>query len=104
MSGYERRKCSVCGEGLGFSESDPCDKHDEPKMIAITDFLTPAELVQARQMMKPHLTGTYTKSYAQRVREVIIEPNIERINKALGQENDAMYLAFVVEYVMTKTS
>ena len=25
-AGYQRRKCSVCGEGLGFSERDPCDK------------------------------------------------------------------------------
>jgi hypothetical protein len=26
MSGYQRRLCSNCGEGLGFSESDPCDR------------------------------------------------------------------------------
>jgi hypothetical protein len=25
-AGYQRRKCSECGEGLGFSESDPCAK------------------------------------------------------------------------------
>lgn len=24
-SGYQRRQCSKCGEGLGFSEDDPCD-------------------------------------------------------------------------------
>jgi hypothetical protein len=23
--GYVRRKCSICGEGLGFTEDDPCD-------------------------------------------------------------------------------
>lgn len=34
------------------------------------------------------------------VREQIIEPNLERINKALGQENDARYLAYAVEHVM----
>lgn len=26
QQGYIRRECSECGEGLGFSESDPCDR------------------------------------------------------------------------------
>lgn len=26
-TGYVRRKCSICGEGLGFTEGDPCDRH-----------------------------------------------------------------------------
>lgn len=25
-AGYQRRQCSKCGEGLGFSEDDPCDR------------------------------------------------------------------------------
>lgn len=25
-AGYQRRKCSKCGEGLGFTESDPCER------------------------------------------------------------------------------
>ncbi len=29
--GYQRRKCSKCGEGLGFTEGDPCDCCDEPQ-------------------------------------------------------------------------
>lgn len=31
----------------------------------------------------------------------VIEPNIEEINKKLGQENDPMYLAYACEYVIT---
>lgn len=30
-SGYQRRKCSKCGEGLGFTEGDPCDRCDDPQ-------------------------------------------------------------------------
>ena len=35
-----------------------------------------------------------------RIRDEIIKPNIDRINKALGQENDPDYLAYAVEYSM----
>lgn len=34
--GYERRKCSKCGEGLGFTESDPCEKCDDEKQVVPT--------------------------------------------------------------------
>ena len=40
-------------------------------------------------------TGTFAKV----LKEKIIEPRIEEINKALGQENDPMYLAYVVEHL-----
>jgi hypothetical protein len=36
------------------------------------------------------------------VRDEIIKPNMTRINAALGQENDADYLAYAVEYVMNQ--
>jgi hypothetical protein len=32
--------------------------------------------------------------------EQIICPNLERINRTLGQENDPMHLAYAVEYVL----
>lgn len=35
--GYTRRKCSVCGEGLGFSEGDPCDRHDEAAPLRVDE-------------------------------------------------------------------
>lgn len=28
-AGYQRAACSVCGEGLGFTEGDPCDRCDD---------------------------------------------------------------------------
>ena len=36
-----------------------------------------------------------------RVRDEIIKPNMDRINQALGQENDPDYLAWAVTYVLT---
>jgi len=59
------------------------------KQVAITDFLTKAEIEKAIKLKSQ-----------KKVRLQIIEPNMARINKALGQENDAAYLAYCVEYVL----
>jgi hypothetical protein len=37
----------------------------------------------------------------QKIRDQIIKPNIERINKSLGQENDPDYLAYAVSYSLS---
>lgn len=73
---------------------------DEPKKsVRISDFLTDKEIVLAMQMWRGNWLKD-GKTYVQRVADKIIIPNIERINKALGQENDPMYLAYCVEYVL----
>ena len=67
----------------------------------LTDFLTDAEVMLAAQMWR----GKWLedgKTFAQRVADKLIIPNMDRINKALGQENDPMYLAYCVEYVLGK--
>jgi hypothetical protein len=69
------------------------------KRVLITDFLTEEEIALASQMWRGRWLED-GKSYAQRVADLIIRPNIERINKALGQENDPMFLACAVEYVL----
>lgn len=71
------------------------------KMAAIQDFLTIEEIAQAAELYKK-LGGSGT--YAATVDAEIITPNLERINKALGQENDSRYLAYAVEFVMMKAS
>lgn len=68
------------------------------KMVAITDFLTEAELRQAWALWGT-LRGTGT--FAATVDREIIAPHLARINEALGQVNDARYLAYAVEYVFT---
>jgi hypothetical protein len=60
------------------------------KRIAITDFLTEREIRRAQELKD-----------ARRICEEIIKPSIGRINRALGQENDPMYLAYMVEYVIS---
>lgn len=61
------------------------------KHITLPDFLTEKEIEQAMELR-----------IAPKILKHIIAPNMERINKALGQENDARYLAYVVEYVVSR--
>jgi hypothetical protein len=62
----------------------------DKKSITLYDFLTDDEIKQAQQLKT-----------AKDICRVIIKPNIGRINKDLGQENDEMYLAYMVEYVVS---
>jgi hypothetical protein len=41
--GYQRKPCSVCGEGLGFTESDPCERCEDKELEAVREAL---EIVQ----------------------------------------------------------
>jgi hypothetical protein len=66
------------------------------KTMTIDQFLLPAEIDRAAELYKT-LAGT--GRFAATVDVEIIAPNIARINKALGQENDPRYLAYAVEYV-----
>jgi hypothetical protein len=59
-----------------------------------SDFLTATEIQKARKIYREAEAGTF----ASRCAKEIIEPVLERINKAFGQENDARYLAYLVEY------
>lgn len=56
----------------------------------LKDFLTESEIRRAVALKK-----------AKTIRDLIIAPNIKRINESLGQENDEMYLAYMVEYVVS---
>lgn len=66
--------------------------------ITVRDFLTDEEIAKAAT-----LWYVAPRTFAQRVADEIIAPNIERINKQLRQENDVMFLAYVVEYVIGMT-
>jgi hypothetical protein len=65
--------------------------------VTIADFLTEDEIIKAQQLYK-----TDRANFHERCREEIIKPNMDRIDKALGQKNDAGYLAYAVEYVMSQ--
>jgi hypothetical protein len=67
------------------------------KNITIDQFLTPAEIERAITLYKT-LAGS--GKFAATIDEEIITPNMPRINKALGQENNSRYLAYAVEFVI----
>lgn len=67
---------SATGKGLHMS-----------KFVMIKDFLTHEEIKKCTRL-----------ATAKEICEKVIRPNIDRINKALGQENDPMYIAYAVKY------
>jgi hypothetical protein len=69
------------------------------KTVTIGQFLTAEEIKTATELYATCRPGTF----ASVLTENVILPNIERINKALGQENDARYLAYMVEYALMAT-
>ena len=61
------------------------------KYIRVSDFLTVAQMTRASKL-----------KYAKKICEDIIKPNIKEINEKIGQENDPLYLAYMVEYCISK--
>jgi hypothetical protein len=59
------------------------------RQVRLQDFLTPDEIRRAREVQT-----------AKRICDEIIKPQMHRINEALGQDNDPLYLAYSVEYVI----
>ena len=62
------------------------------KRVTLLDFLTKKEIEYAREL-----------KVANEIKKKIIQPNIARINKTLGQKNDPMYISYMVEYVLSIT-
>lgn len=69
------------------------------KKVNISDFLTVEEVVAAIKIYKTAREGTFAAKCA----EEIITPVLPRINEKLGQENHALFLAYMVEYVFMQT-
>lgn len=61
---------------------------DTGRTIRISDFLTVDQINQAAVC-----------SSAREIAEKVITPNMAEINRKLGQENDALFLAYAVEHV-----
>ena len=60
------------------------------RKTTITDFLTDAQIKKACKLKD-----------AKKICEEIIRPNMTTINAKLGQENDAMYLSYMVAYIVS---
>jgi len=63
------------------------------KYVTLSDFLTDDQLKKAIELKK-----------ARDICDKIIAPNLKEINKKLGQENDALYLAYAVEYALNQVN
>lgn len=68
------------------------------RKVAISQFLTEEEIKQAVKLYTEDPVHFHKRCVAE-----ILKPNIRRINADLGQQNDAGYLAYMVEYVIVKT-
>lgn len=69
------------------------------KSITLPDFLTDTQIEAAQALYKKFKnTGRFATECAKQ----IIEPNMAEINRKLGQENDAKYLAYACEFVFNQ--
>lgn len=59
------------------------------KKVTLNEILTPRQVAQAVRCKT-----------AKEICDRVILPNINEINERLGQENEPMYLAYVVEYAL----
>lgn len=66
------------------------------RYVKISDFLSRDQINSA------FLIYQKTDSPAQEICNQIIKPNLKRINRRLGQENDPMYLAYCCEFAFSK--
>ena len=67
------------------------------KTVTLTDFLDEQQIEDVVAILR--VGGS-----AQAVCEFVIQPNIDEINRKLGQENDVMYLAYACEYAVRQAS
>lgn len=66
-----------------------------PKTVRIGDMFTDAEITKMRKLFKE---GKRAKDIAAEV----IEPVLKRVNESTGQDNDALFLAYAIEYALSK--
>ena len=66
------------------------------KQVSLLDFLTEAQIEKARDIYCKHKDSGHVASL---IETNVIQPNMAEINRKLGQENDARYLAYCCEYV-----
>lgn len=73
------------------------------KYLSLGSVLTKKEIAQAQNyILEASAEGESAEgeSAAARISAEIIEPALERINKKTGQENDARYLGYAIEFAL----
>jgi len=66
--------------------------NNQHRTVRIKDFLTDEDISRLE---------TESITEAKEICEKIIRPQIDKINRKLGQENDPMFLAYMVEYAIS---
>lgn len=69
------------------------------KPLTLNDFLTEEQLKICTDLFKS-FNESGESGFAQAVCDQVITPNLLEINEKIGQENNAKYLAYMVEYVL----
>lgn len=70
-------------------------------VVTLMTFLTKDQIDAALALWRrPHMERLFHSD----VRREIVEPNIEEINRKLGQKNDPDFIAFAIEYVFMQIS
>lgn len=69
------------------------------KTVAIGDFLTREQSELVVKLWGECKSG---RLFRAAVVEKVIVPNLAEINRKLGQENDARFLAYAVEYALSR--
>jgi hypothetical protein len=70
------------------------------KQVTLPDFLTQRQIDHALQLY----SGNQGTERHKAIRDQVIAPAMEEINRKLGQENDPDYLTYMVEYVFGAAS
>jgi hypothetical protein len=70
------------------------------KEVTLPDFLTQQQIDHALQLY----SANQGKERHRVIRDSVIAPAMEEINRKLGQENDPDYLTYMVEYVFGAAS
>ena len=65
-------------------------------MATIGDLFTPEEIARARALHAEASPGTF----ARRCAEEVVGPALPRIDRLTGQGNDALYLAYALEFAL----
>lgn len=68
------------------------------KTATLSEFLTPEEIKRAISLYGEARAGTF----ATRCEAEIVKPSLARINTALGQENNARFVAYAIEFAITE--
>lgn len=74
------------------------EENKQPKQVTLADFLDGQQIDDAISIWRRSETP------AKEIADKVIAPNIGKINLKLGQENDPLYLAYMVEAVFNETS